>query len=170
MESAWKSRMSVTTSLLPVRPDQSRHRELDGRAIKRPAQDGCLLSRESRAKEIFMTMAHAGPQHRAVVTKAGPPRQVRLPSGGWQVGFRMWPDCRTVVEVTDPGGALAGLVASAAVSIVSIDAGWAGWDAGPGGDRRWWALAIGHASPATDQPAVTFVRGTGRGRLKLPPQ
>jgi hypothetical protein len=117
-----------------------------------------------------MTMAHAGPQHRAVVTQAGPPVQVRLPSGGWQVGFRMWPDGRTVIEVTDPGGALAGLVASAAVSIVSIDAGWAGWDAGPGGDRRWWALAIGHAPPATDQPAVTFIRGTGRGRLKLPPQ
>jgi hypothetical protein len=111
-----------------------------------------------------------GQQHRAEVMHAEPPVQVRLPSGGWQVGFRTRPDGWTVVEVTDPDGTLAGLVASAAVSILSIDAGWAGWVAGPDGGRRWWALAIGHAPPATDQPAVTFIRGTGRGRLKLPPQ
>ena len=111
-----------------------------------------------------------GQQHRAVIIQAGPPVQVRLPSGGWQVGFRTRPDGRTLVEVTDPDGALAGLVASAAVSILSIDAGWAGWARGPGGDRRWWALAIGHAPAAAGQPAVTFIRRTGRGRLKLPPQ
>ena len=75
-----------------------------------------------------------------------------------------------MVEVADPDGALAGLVASAAVSVPSIDAGWAGWARDPGGGRRWWALAIGHAPPAADQPAVTFIRRTGRGRLKLPPQ
>jgi hypothetical protein len=102
--------------------------------------------------------------------QAGLPVQVRLPVGGWQVGFRTRPDGRTVVEVADPDGALAGLVASAAVSILSIDAGWAGWARDPGGGRQWWALAIGHASPAADQPAVTFIRRTGRGRLKLPPQ
>src|SRR5690348_5977277 len=112
----------------------------------------------------------AGQPHRAAVMQAGPPVQVRWPSGGWQVGFRTGPDGRTVVEVTDTNGALAGLVASAAVSILSIDAGWAGWVAGPGGDRQWWALAIGHAPLAADQPAVTFIRGTGRGRLKVPPQ
>src|SRR5690349_15966542 len=67
----------------------------------------------------------AGQPHRAAVMQAGPPVQVRLPSGGWQVGFRTGPDGRTVVEVTDTNGALAGLVASAAVSILSIDAGWA---------------------------------------------
>jgi hypothetical protein len=117
-----------------------------------------------------MTMAHAGPQHRAAEMQTGLPVQVRLPSGGWQVGFQTRPDGRTVIEVSAPDGALAGLVASAAVSIVSIEAGWAGWVAGPGGDRRWWALAIGHAPPATDPPAVTFIRVTGRGRLKLPPQ
>ena len=117
-----------------------------------------------------MTIAHASSQHRAAEMQTGLPVQVRLPSGGWQVGFQTRPDGRTVVEVTDPDGALAGLVASAAVSILSIDAGWAGWVAGPGGDRRWWALAIGHASPAADQPAVTFIRGTGRGRLRVPPQ
>ena len=116
-----------------------------------------------------MTML-TGQPHRAEVMQVAPLVQVRLPAGGWQVGFRTGPDGRTVVEVTEPDGALAGLVASAAVSIVSIDAGWAGWVAGPGGDRRWWALAIGHAPPAADQPAVTFIRGTGRGRLKVPPQ
>lgn len=102
--------------------------------------------------------------------QAAPPVQVRLPAGGWQVGFRTRPDGRTVVEVTDPDGVLAGLVASAAVSILSIDAGWAGWARGPGGDRRWWALAIGHAPSAVGQPAVTFIRRTGRDRLTLPPQ
>lgn len=106
----------------------------------------------------------------AVVMRAGPPVQVRLPAGGWQVGFRTRPDGRTVVEVADPDGALAGLVASAAVSVLSIDAGWAGWARDPGGGRRWWALAIGHAPPAADQPVVTFIRRTGRGRLKPPPQ
>jgi len=100
------------------------------------------------------------------VIQAGLPVQVRLPAGGWQVGFRTRPDGRTVVEVADPDGALAGLVASAAVSILSIDAGWAGWARDPGGDRRWRALAIGHAPPAADQPAVTFIRMARRGRLK----
>jgi hypothetical protein len=100
--------------------------------------------------------------------QAVPPVQVRLSAGGWQVGFRTWPDGRTVIQVTDPDGALAGLVASGAVSVLSIDAGWAGWTRGPGGDRRWWALAIGHAPSAVGQPAVTFIRRTGRDRLTLP--
>jgi hypothetical protein len=76
----------------------------------------------------------------AVEMRAGPPVQVRLPAGGWQVGFRTRPDGRTVVEVADPDDALAGLVASAAVSILSIDAGWAGWARDPaaaGGGGPW---------------------------------
>jgi hypothetical protein len=161
--------MSVTTSLLPIRPDQLRTgNPVDVRQRDPPIR--VLAPPGNHRKEIFHDDAHAGPQHRAVVMQAGLPVQVRLPAGGWQVGFRTRPDGRTVVEVTDPDGALAGLVASATVSILSIDAGWAGWARDPGGGRRWWALAIGHAPPAADQPAVTFIRWTGRGRLKLPPQ
>jgi hypothetical protein len=100
------------------------------------------------------------------------PVQVRLPCGGWQVGFRTGPDGRTVVEVTDPDGALAGLAVGAVPpvpAVLSIDAGWTGWTRDPGADRRWWALAIGHAPPAAGQPTVTFVRRAGNDRLK-PPQ
>ena len=46
------------------------------------------------------------------VTRAGPPLRVRLPAGGWQVGFRAQHDGRTVIEVTGQYGSLAGLVAS----------------------------------------------------------
>ena len=46
------------------------------------------------------------------VTRAGPALRVRLPAGGWQVGFRAQHDGRTVIEVTGQDGSLAGLVAS----------------------------------------------------------
>ena len=86
----------------------------------------------------------------------GPPIRVRLPAGGWQVGFRVQRDGRTVVEVTDADGTLAGLVASSRLPILSIDAGWCGCTRGPAGDRRWWALAIGHV-PARGRPAVRYL-------------
>jgi hypothetical protein len=46
------------------------------------------------------------------VTRVGPQIRVRLPAGGWQVGFRAQHDGRTVIEVTGQDGSLAGLVAS----------------------------------------------------------
>lgn len=73
---------------------------------------------------MFMSASSTG----VVVMETGPPVRVRLPTGGWQVGFRTRPDGRAVVEVTKTDGAL---------SILSITAGWAGWTRGPGGDR-WW--------------------------------
>jgi hypothetical protein len=88
----------------------------------------------------------------------GPPIRVRLPAGGWQVGFRVQRDGRTVVEVTDADGLLAGLVASSRLPILSIDAGWCGFSQGPAGGRRWWALAIGHVPAEAGQPSVTFTR------------
>ena len=36
------------------------------------------------------------------VPQDGPPVRVRLPADGWQAGFRVQPDGRTVVEVTEP--------------------------------------------------------------------
>ena len=91
----------------------------------------------------------------------GPPIRVRLPAGGWQVGFRVQRDGRTVVEVTDADGKLAGLVASSRLPILSIDAGWRGCTRDPARDRRWWALAIGHVPAEAGRPSVTFTRARG---------
>lgn len=107
------------------------------------------------------------------VVPAGPPVRVRLPAGGWQVGFRVQPDGRTVVEVTDPAGSLAGLVTSTRLAVLSIDGGWSGSAPGLSGIRQWWALAIGHAPAGAGQPDVTFTRRTRRarrGRTALPPE
>jgi hypothetical protein len=103
------------------------------------------------------------------VMSAGPQVRVRLPAGGWQVGFRFQLDGRMVVEVTDPGGSLVGLVASTQLPVLSIDGGWIGSAPGLAGVRQWWALAIGHVPAGTGQPAVTFTRRIRRGRIALPP-
>ena len=63
----------------------------------------------------------------------GPTVRVRMPAGGWQVGFRTRPDGRTVVEVIDPDGSLAGLVASTRRPLLSVDAGWSGIASGLAG-------------------------------------
>src|ERR1700722_11341700 len=84
------------------------------------------------------------------VTRAGPQIRVRLPAGGWQVGFRAQHDGRTGIEGTGQGGALAGVGAGAGggprtpLPILSVDAGWCGAAREQDGGRRWWALAIGH--------------------------
>lgn len=105
------------------------------------------------------------------VMPVGLPVQVRLPIGGWQVGFRVQREGRTVVEVTDPGGSLAGLVTSTQLPVLSINAGWSGFAPDLAGVRQWWALAIGHVPAGTGQPDVTFIRRarrTRRGRMTLP--
>ena len=109
---------------------------------------------------------------------AGPIVQVRLPVraglpvGGWQAAFRVQPDGRTVVEVTDAGGSLAGLVASTRLPLLSIDAGWRGSVPVAGRGRQWWVLAIGHAPAREGRPVVTFTRRArrgGRGHAPRPP-
>src|ERR1700733_8206507 len=92
------------------------------------------------------------------VTRGGPQIRVRLPAGGWQVGFRTQHDGRTVIEVTGQDGSLAGLVASSLLPVLSVDAGWCGAAREPAGGRRWWALAIGHVPVGQGQPSVTFTR------------
>jgi hypothetical protein len=52
------------------------------------------------------------------VTRAGPLLRVRLPAGGWQVGFRAQHDGRTVIEATGQDGSLAGLVASSRLPVL----------------------------------------------------
>lgn len=70
-----------------------------------------------------------------------------------------------VVEVTDADGALAGLVASSRLPILSTDAGWRGCTRDPAGDRRWWALAIGHvpaeAGPSHPSPSPALAAPSG---------
>jgi hypothetical protein len=118
--------------------------------------------------EAFMTMMGA----RTPVSRAGsaavPPElpiKVRLPGGGWQVGFRVQPGGRTIVEVTREDGSLAGMVTSSRLPILSVDAGWAGFSRAHGGDGQWWALAIGHVPAGAGQPDITFSRGQFGGRL-----
>ena len=95
----------------------------------------------------------------------GSPISVRMPAGGWHVGLRLQSDGRTVVEVTEEDGSLAGMVTSSRLPIVSVDAGWTGVSRASGGDRQFWALAIGHVPAGAGQPDVTFRRGQLGGRL-----
>ena len=114
--------------------------------------------------EVVMTELTPVTSSGPTVMLAGPLVQVRLPAGGWQVGFQVQREGRTVVEVTDPGGSLAGLVTSTRLPVVSIDAGWSGSASGLAGVKEWWALAIGHVPTRAGQPAVTFTRRTRRAR------
>jgi hypothetical protein len=115
--------------------------------------------------EAFMNMGARAPVSTAAAMLPELPIRVRLPAGGWQVGFRLQPGGRTVVEVTEKDGSLAGMVTSSRLPILSVDAGWAGFSRVRGGDGQWWALAIGHVSAGAGQPDVTFSRGQFDGRL-----
>jgi hypothetical protein len=77
-------------------------------------------------------------------TGPGPTLWTRLPAGGWQVGFWVDVDGRTLVDVVDPWGTLAYRAAGARRAAPSIDAGWAGCTRGPDASSQYWALAIGH--------------------------
>jgi hypothetical protein len=102
-----------------------------------------------------------------VINRAGSEIHVRLAVSQWGIRCRLQPDGRTVIEVSDETGVLAGLVVSTRLPIVSTDAGWRGITRGAGDARRWWALAIGHAPAGAGRPAVTFSRGRpGRRRAR----
>jgi hypothetical protein len=77
-------------------------------------------------------------------------------ASGWRIRWQRQPGGRTVIEVSDQDGTLAGLVASSSLPLVSVDGGWRGSSRGPGRGRQRWALAIGHA--AGGAVAVTFTR------------
>lgn len=89
------------------------------------------------------------------MTLPGPILWTRLPAGGWQIGFWVDADGRTLVDVTDPGGTLAYRVAGARRAAPAIGAGWTGCAADPDGSRQHWALAIGRV-PAGIDHAVSF--------------
>jgi hypothetical protein len=83
---------------------------------------------------------------------------LRLPVGGWQVGFWIDGRGRTFTDVADPLDTLVCRLAGARHA--SVAAGWTGWGAGPDRVTRSWALAIGHM-PAGRTPALSFVSGAG---------
>src|SRR5262249_36929750 len=70
--------------------------------------------------------ANTGSSTGSAMTSAGPLVGVRLLTGGWQIKFRVQADGRTVLEVTDPAGSLAGSAATIRLPFLWIDAGWAG--------------------------------------------
>ena len=97
----------------------------------------------------------------SAATAARPQISARLPVSDWQIRWRLQPDGRTVLEVTDQAGNLTGLVASTRLPITSVDGAWRGTRRTADGTRQRWALAIGHACPPDGPLTVTFTR---RGR------
>lgn len=106
-----------------------------------------------------------------MMTVPGPTLWARLPAGGWQVGFWIDADGRTLVDVADACGSLACRLASARRAAPSVDGAWTGRAPGQGGDIQCWALALGHA-PAGVGHVVTFACPVGtadRTRATIPP-
>jgi hypothetical protein len=106
-----------------------------------------------------------------MMTTPGPTLWARLPAGGWQVGFWVDADGRTLVDVADSLGSLAYRLASARRAAPSVDGAWAGRALGSGGGIQCWALAIGHA-PTGAGHVVSFAcpaREAGRDRATIPP-
>jgi hypothetical protein len=98
----------------------------------------------------------------SAVTAARPQISARLPVSDWQIRWRLQPDGRTVLEVTDQAGNLTGLVASTRLPVVSVDGAWRGTRRSADGSRQRWALAIGHARTPDGPLTVTFTRRAHR--------
>jgi hypothetical protein len=92
----------------------------------------------------------------SAATAARPQISARLPVSDWQIRWRLQPDGRTVLEVTDQAGNLTGLVVSTRLPIVSVDGAWRGTRRNADGSRQRWALAIGHACTLDGPLTVTF--------------
>jgi hypothetical protein len=99
---------------------------------------------------------------RSAATAARPQISARLPVSDWQIQWRLQPDGRTVLEVTDRAGHLTGLVASTGLPIVSVDGAWRGTRRSADGTQQRWALAIGHAYTPDGPLTVTFTRRAHR--------
>ena len=141
----------------PARPDPAR--ALSARDRPAPAPPAHPQHRSPARRRITA----AGPMAaRSAATAARPQISARLPVSDWQIRWRLQPDDRTVLEVTDQAGNLTGLVASTRLPITSVDGAWRGTTRRADGSRQRWALAIGHA-PTPDGPlTVTFTRRARR--------
>ncbi|MDT4960574.1 MAG: hypothetical protein QOF87_221 [Pseudonocardiales bacterium] len=99
----------------------------------------------------------AGPLRDKPTTPVGMP----LPFSGWTLRWTAQPNGRTVIEINDDTDDLVGLVTSTNLPMLTVDAAWRGRGHDADGTRRWWALAVGHASATSDDPTVTFTRRIG---------
>jgi hypothetical protein len=80
---------------------------------------------------------------------------------GWRVRHRLQRNGRVVIEINDDAGDLVGLITSTNLPMLSVDGAWRGRAHLADGTRRWWALAVGHATTSGDDPAITFTRRLG---------
>ena len=92
---------------------------------------------------------------------AGPSQVLTLPVSGWHVDWHEDRNGRAVLEIENAAGDLVGLAISSTLALLSVDAAWRGTAVDPAGVRRWWALAIGHATTTNTDPEVTFTRRAG---------
>jgi hypothetical protein len=89
---------------------------------------------------------------------------LQLP-GSWRLHHHVETNARRIIEIYDASCDLVGLVASTQHPLVCIDAAWRGLTAKPEGERRWWALAIGHAHRDTD-PCIVFASKSPSGGVR----
>jgi hypothetical protein len=85
-----------------------------------------------------------------------------LPISGWRLRQRLQRNGRVALEITDDTADLVGLITSTNLPMLSVDGAWRGRANLVDGRRRWWALAIGHATTSDDDPAVTFTWRPGQ--------
>jgi hypothetical protein len=97
----------------------------------------------------------------ALADEAASPDGTALPISGWRLRQRLQLDGRLAIEINDDTGDLVGLLTSTNLPMLSVDGAWRGRANLADGTRRWWALAIGHATTSDDDPAVTFTRRLG---------
>ena len=102
-------------------------------------------------------LTHADPLLDDPTSPGGMP----LPISGWSLTWREQRNGRTVIEINDDTDDLVGLVTSTSLPMLTVDGAWRGRGHNVDGTRRWWALAIGHASATSDDPTVTFTRRIG---------
>ena len=93
--------------------------------------------------------------------EAGSPDCTVLPISGWRVHQRWQGNGRAVIEINDDTGDLVALITSTTLPMLSVDGAWRGRAQLADGTRRWWALAIGHATSSDDDPAVAFIQRLG---------
>jgi hypothetical protein len=111
----------------------------------------------------------AGP----AITRTRPALWTRLPAGHWQVRFWEEANGQALLDVVAPDGTLARRLIAALGPPPSIEACWAGCNAGgPGShdDGQCWALAVGHA-PTGRGHIVSFAPrtlGFHRSRVTMP--
>jgi hypothetical protein len=112
-----------------------------------------------------MTVRAISPNVRAsthpLLDEAASPDGTALPISGWRLRQRLQRNGRLAIEIDDDTGELVGLITSTSVPMLSVDGAWRGRASLADGTRRWWALAIGHATSSDDDPVVMFTRRLG---------